>query len=99
VGRLRVRDEWLRTIAETEGRRVKEDLRDGRLVPVVTATEKAGRWAEKRIARLVTAIRAMTGRRESRKTVRQKVTELDRLLDGWANYFCLGSVRAAFSAL
>ena len=95
VGRLRVRDEWLRTIAETEGRRVKENLRDGRLVPVVTA----GRRAKKRIAWLVTAVRAMTGRGEARKTVRQKVTEPDRLLDGWANCFCLGSVRAAFSAL
>ena len=62
VGHLRVSDEWLRTIAETEGRRVKENLRDGRLVPVVTAAEKARRRAEKRIARLVTAIRAMTGR-------------------------------------
>jgi len=62
VGHLRVRDEWLRTIAETEGRRVKENLRDERLVPVLTAAEKARRWAEKRIARLVTAMRAMTGR-------------------------------------
>ena len=62
VGHLRVRDEWLRTIAETEGRRVKENLRDERLVPVLTAAEKARRRAEKRIARLVTAMRAMTGR-------------------------------------
>ncbi|MBE3098091.1 MAG: hypothetical protein IMZ44_13315 [Planctomycetes bacterium] len=45
VGHLRVSDEWLRTIAETEGRRVKENLRDERLVPVVTAAEKVGRAA------------------------------------------------------
>jgi hypothetical protein len=95
---LRVRDERLRTIAETEGCRVKENLRDERPVPVV-ATEKTGRRAEKRFALLVTAVRAMTGRGEARKTVRQKVTGLDRLLDGWTNCFCLGSVRAAFSAL
>lgn len=74
---------------------MEENLRDERLVPVLTA----GRRAEKRIARPVTAIRAMTDRGETRKTVRQKVTEQNRLLDGWANYFCLGSVRAAFSAL
>jgi len=67
--------------------------------PIRLATISSGCRAEKRIARLVTAIRAMTGRGEARKTVRQKVTELNRLLDGWANYFCLGSVRAAFSAL
>ena len=70
AGRLRVSDEWLRTIAETEGRRVKENLRDERRVPVLMAAEKARRRAEKRIALPVTAIRAMTGRGETRKTVR-----------------------------
>ena len=99
VGHLRVRDEWLRTIAETEGRRVKENLRDERLVPVLTAAEKARRRAEKRTARPATAIRAMAGRGETLKTVRLKVTEQNPLLDGWANYFCSASVRAAFSAL
>jgi hypothetical protein len=67
--------------------------------PIRLATISPGCRAEKPIARLVTAVRAMTGQGEARKTVRQKVTELDRLLDGWANRFCLGSVRAAFSAL
>jgi len=99
VGHLRVSDEWLRTIAETGGRRVKENLWDERLVPGLAAAEKVRRRAEKRIARAVAAIRAMTGRWETRKTVRQKVTELNRLLDGWLNCFCLGAVRAAFSAL
>ncbi len=57
------------------------------------------RPSKKRLARLVTALRGLTGRRSARPTVQEKVAELNRLLSGWANYFCLGSVSRAYRAM
>jgi len=57
------------------------------------------RPSKKRLACLVTALRGLTGRRSARPTVQEKVVELNRLLSGWANYFCLGSVSRAYRAM
>lgn len=57
------------------------------------------RPSKKRLACLVTALRGLTGRRSARPTVQEKVAELNRLLSGWANYFCLGSVSRAYRAM
>jgi len=64
-----------------------------------------GRWyigtrpSKKRLARLVETLRAMTGRRSTRPPVSEKVAELNRLLEGWANYFSLGSVSRVYRAV
>ena len=64
-----------------------------------------GRWSigtrpsKKRLARLVEVLRAMTGRRSTRPPVSEKVVQLNRLLEGWANYFCLGSVSRVYRAV
>ena len=64
-----------------------------------------GRWyigtrpSKKRLARLVEVLRAMTGRRSTRPPVSEKVAELNRLLEGWANYFSLGSVSRVYRAV
>jgi len=57
------------------------------------------RPSKKRLARLVTVLRTLTGRESSRPTVPEKVGELNRLLVGWANYFSLGSVSRAYRAM
>jgi len=57
------------------------------------------RPSKKRLARLVAALRTLTGRESSRPTVPEKVGELNRLLVGWANYFSLGSVSRAYRAM
>jgi len=57
------------------------------------------RPSKKRLARLVTALRSLTGRESSRPTVPEKVGELNRLLVGWANYFSLGSVSRTYRAM
>jgi len=57
------------------------------------------RSSKKRLARLVTALRTLTGRESSWPPVPEKVGELTRLLVGWANYFSLGSVSRAYRAM
>jgi group II intron reverse transcriptase/maturase len=57
------------------------------------------RPSKKRLTRLVTALRSLTGRESSRPTVPEKVGELNRLLVGWANYFSLGSISRAYRAM
>jgi len=57
------------------------------------------RPSKQRLARLVAALRSLTGRASSRPTVAEKVAELNRLLTGWANYFSLGSVSRAYRAM
>ena len=57
------------------------------------------RPSKERLARLVAALRGLTGRRSTRPPVPEKVRELKRLLEGWANYFSLGSVSRAYRAM
>ena len=57
------------------------------------------RPSKKAIQRLRRAIHAKTDRRTTGQSERQKVAELNRLLVGWANYFCHGPVSPAYRAL
>ena len=57
------------------------------------------RPSKKRIARLREAIREATGRRQTYPEVPEKVAELNRMLIGWSNYFCLGPVSRAYKAV
>jgi len=52
-----------------------------------------------RIARIKREISAMTGRRWVLLPVEDQVARLNRLLTGWSNYFCIGSVSAAYRAV
>jgi group II intron reverse transcriptase/maturase len=51
-----------------------------------------GAPSKKRIARVCKRISAITDRRRSGLDPGEVVTELNRLLSGWAGYFCLGPV-------
>ena len=57
------------------------------------------RPSARRIARLCGAIHEMTSPRWYLKTVTDRVTQLNRMLAGWANYFCLGPVSPAYRAI
>ena len=54
------------------------------------------RPSRKKIARLCRAIHAMTGRDMVWADAEDRITRLNRLLNGWANYFCLGPVSKAY---
>jgi RNA-directed DNA polymerase len=54
------------------------------------------RPSRKKIVRLCQSIHAMTGRNMVWADVEDRVTRLNRLLNGWANYFRLGSVSKAY---
>lgn len=54
------------------------------------------RPSRKKIARLCQAIHAMTGRDMVWTDAEDRITRLNRLLTGWANYFCLGPVSKAY---
>ena len=51
-----------------------------------------GAPSKKRTARVCERISAITDRRRSARDPAEIVTELNRLLSGWAGYFCLGPV-------
>lgn len=53
------------------------------------------RPSKKRITRLCRAISEMTGRRCTLLEVQDRVEKLNRMMIGWANYFCLGPVSKA----
>ena len=55
--------------------------------------------SKKRIARICEAIREETQRRWHTHEVKDRVTVLNRMLSGWANYFCLGPVSRAYRAV
>ena len=55
--------------------------------------------SKKRIARLREAISEMTGRRWAPRDAAEQVARLNRMLVGWANYFCLGPVSRAYAAI
>lgn len=57
------------------------------------------RPSKRRIARLRQAIREATGRGQTYQEVPDKVAELNRMLIGWSNYFCLGPVSRAYKAV
>jgi RNA-directed DNA polymerase len=54
------------------------------------------RPSRKKIARLCRAIHAMTGRDMVWADTEDRIMRLNRLLNGWANYFCLGPVSKAY---
>jgi group II intron reverse transcriptase/maturase len=55
--------------------------------------------SKKRVQRICRAISDETGRDTVRRTPPAIVERLNRMLIGWANYFCLGSVSKAYSAV
>jgi group II intron reverse transcriptase/maturase len=55
-----------------------------------------GAPSAKRIVRVCEKISTMTGREYGHLSEEQMVLELNRVLNGWANYFCLGPVSEAY---
>ena len=54
------------------------------------------RPSQKRIHRLCARVSELTDRRTTSRSVSEVVADLNRLAEGWANYFCLGSVGQAY---
>ena len=57
------------------------------------------RPAKKSVQRMVESIRQETERQKAWLDAEQVVRRLNQKLDGWANYFCLGSVSPAYRAI
>ena len=57
------------------------------------------RPSKKRIARICDAISEMTGRNQTPLDAETLVGKLNRIMAGWANYFCLGAVSKAYRAV
>ena len=57
------------------------------------------RSAKKRISRICSAIGEVTDRRGTGQDTDEVVMQLNRMMSGWANYFCLGPVRKAYRAI
>jgi hypothetical protein len=55
--------------------------------------------SQKRVQRICRAISDETGRDTVRLDPKAMVEKLNRMLIGWANYFCLGAVSKAYSAV
>ena len=55
--------------------------------------------SKKRVQRLCQAISEMTRRSQTQQDVGRLVEALNRKLNGWANYFCLGPVSSAYRAV
>ena len=55
--------------------------------------------SKKRVQRICQAISDATGRNKTQQAVEQLVAQLNRQMIGWANYFCLGPVSKAYSAV
>jgi RNA-directed DNA polymerase len=58
-----------------------------------------GAPSKKRIARVCETISAITDRKRSGLDLTKVVTELNRVLRGWAGYFCLGPVSDAYRTI
>jgi RNA-directed DNA polymerase len=57
------------------------------------------RPSAKKVRRVCDAISESTGRHRTLLSVEELVTRLNRMLVGWANYFCLGPVSQAYRAI
>ena len=55
--------------------------------------------AKKRVIRICQAISSETGRNRTLLDHQTVVTKLNRMMNGWANYFCLGPVSKAYRAV
>ncbi len=55
--------------------------------------------AKKRVIRICQAISSETGRNRTQLDHKTVVTKLNQMMNGWANYFCLGPVSKAYQAV
>jgi RNA-directed DNA polymerase len=55
--------------------------------------------SRKKVRRICDAISERTGRHTTLLSAEKLVAHLNRMLVGWANYFCLGSVSQAYRAI
>ena len=55
--------------------------------------------AKKRVRRICEAISSETGRNKTLLDQQTVVGKLNRMMEGWANYFCLGPVSKAYRAV
>jgi group II intron reverse transcriptase/maturase len=55
--------------------------------------------SKKRVNRICDAISSETGRNTTLLDAKTRVGKLNRMLNGWANYFCLGPVSKAYRAV
>ena len=55
--------------------------------------------AKKRVIRICQAISGETGRNRIQLDHKTEVTKLNQMMNGWANYFCLGPVSKAYQAV
>jgi RNA-directed DNA polymerase len=55
--------------------------------------------AKKRVIRICKAISSETGRNKTQLDHQTVVTKLKQMMNGWANYFCLGPVSKAYRAV
>lgn len=55
--------------------------------------------SKKRVIRICAAISEMTGRGQTQLDQEQVIAKLNRAMNGWANYFCLGPVSKAYRAV
>jgi RNA-directed DNA polymerase len=55
--------------------------------------------AKKRVIRICEAISSETGRNKTQLDHQTVVTKLNQMMNGWANYFCLGPVSKAYRAI
>lgn len=55
--------------------------------------------SKKRVQRICEAISTETGRNKTRLEPEKVVETLNRMMNGWANYFCLGPVSKAYRAI
>jgi hypothetical protein len=55
--------------------------------------------AKKRVIRICQAISSETGRNRTQLDPKTVVTKLNQMMNGWANYFCLGPVSKAYRAV
>ncbi len=92
--------------AKTQLRRVPEETFDflgytiGRCYSPQTGKAYIGtRPSAKVVQRLCREISELTGRQWAWLDEREQVSRLNRKLEGWANYFCLGQVHKAYQAV
>jgi RNA-directed DNA polymerase len=55
--------------------------------------------SKKRVQRICASISAETGRNKTTLAAEEVVKKLNQMLNGWANYFCLGPVSKAYRAI